>query len=97
MTIPEIGELISRVGVPIALSAVFIWLILDIYKTTRDKVVGQLKAQAVIIRKMAETVSTTSKAMEIVALTLNKICSIVEHTETMSTKLIDMSTRKPEP
>jgi hypothetical protein len=81
MDITFISDLVTRIGLPIATAIIFLWIVVDFYTLLKSEVKSYLKEQAAILTKQAGTVENIAKAIELFAITLEKLC-------TMATELL---------
>ena len=83
MDIAIIEHLVTAVGVPIACTAIFLWIVIDVYKTSKTKVTKYLEEQSGILEKQTDTVESIAHAIEVTTTALDKICTIVLHIESL--------------
>ena len=75
MEIAVIEQLITRVGLPVALCAVFIWIIIRVYLVIENKIIAYLENVSQILIKQANSVESISHAIESFATVLNTVCA----------------------
>jgi hypothetical protein len=84
MDITVISQLVTQVGVPIACTIIFLWIVIDVYKFSKTRVAEHLTKQTDILDKQTDTVESISRAIETFASVLDRICATTTHIEIMA-------------
>jgi len=88
MDITVISQLVTQVGVPIACTMIFLWIVIDVYKFAKTRIAEHLTRQTEILDKQTDTVESISRAIETFASILDRICATTTHIELMAVQTL---------